>query len=81
MQRTSARRSGNVVTWMSLVCRRASDANPAIALGFGYQSPALVGAGLAAGGLVIALVSLHLERRSARRTPQLAPACAGVQPA
>ena len=42
-----------------------------IALGFGYRAPALVGASMAAGGLLITLVSLRLERaQSAPAVPQ-----------
>ena len=39
-----------------------------IEAGHGYTSPALVGAGLAAAGLVVLAASLALERRTAART-------------
>ena len=40
-----------------------------IAFGFGYTSPALAGAALAAAGLVILVGAVWAARRSARRTP------------
>jgi DHA1 family inner membrane transport protein len=41
-----------------------------IAAGLGYTAPAVVGAGLAAGGLVVLALSYGLERRARRAQPR-----------
>jgi DHA1 family inner membrane transport protein len=41
-----------------------------IAAGFGYTAPAVVGAALSAGGLMVLAVSIGLERRDRRRVAE-----------